>query len=145
MSPWITNLALGCTLIAQGACSQSDHSAMHHPPAGVSGEPQGFSRQMDAGMQTMMTNMHAPGYTGNPDVDFLAMMIPHHEGAVEMARLVLVYGKDPLTRRLAEEILASQTAEVAAMRERLAILRRGDDPNPGGFPALHGTRGVAPQ
>ena len=43
--------------------------------------------------------MHASGYTGNPDVDFLAMMIPHHEGAVEMARLVLVYGKDPLTRR----------------------------------------------
>ena len=50
-----------------------------------------------------------------------------------MARLVLVYGKDPLTRRLAEEIIASQTAEVAAMRERLAILRRGDDPNPGSF------------
>ena len=145
MNSWIRNLALACTLIAHGACSQSDHSAMHHPPAGISGEPQGFASQMDAGMQTMMTNMHAPGYTGNPDVDFLAMMIPHHEGAVEMARLVLVYGKDPLTRRLAEEILASQTAEVAAMRERLAILRRGDDPNPGGFPALHGTRGVAPQ
>jgi len=118
---------------------------MHHPPAGVSGEPQAFAPQMDAGMQTMMNNMHAPGYTGNPDVDFLAMMIPHHEGAVEMARLVLVYGKDPLTRRLAEEIIASQTAEVAAMRERLAILRRGDDPTPGGFPALHGTRGIAPQ
>lgn len=145
MNSWIRNLALGCTLLANAGCSQPDHSAMHHPAAGVSGEPQGFSRQMDAGMQTMMNNMHAPGYTGNPDVDFLAMMIPHHEGAVEMARLVLVYGKDPLTRRLAEEIIASQTAEVAAMRERLAILRRGDDPNPGGFPALHGTRGVAPQ
>ena len=62
-----------------------------------------------------------------------------------MARLVLVYGKDPLTRRLAEEIIASQTAEVAAMRERLAILRRGNDPNPGGFPGASGTRGVAPQ
>ena len=38
------------------------------------------------------------------DVDFLAMMIPHHQGAVEMARLALIYGKDPLTRRVAEEI-----------------------------------------
>jgi uncharacterized protein (DUF305 family) len=100
-----------------------------------------FVREMDAGMARMMEDMHAPGYTGNADVDFLAMMIPHHQGAVEMARLVLVHGKDPLTRRLAEEIIASQTAEIAAMRARLGILRRGDDPEPGGFPALNGTRG----
>lgn len=59
-----------------------------------------------------------------------------------MARLVLIHGKDPLTRRLAEEIIASQTAEIGAMEQRLAILRRGEDLNPGGFPALHGTRGV---
>lgn len=100
-----------------------------------------FVREMDEGMARMMREMHAPGYTGNADVDFLAMMIPHHEGAVEMARLVLVHGEDPLTRRLAEEIIASQVAEIAAMRERLAILRRGEDPAPGGFPSLHGTRG----
>ena len=111
----------------------------------ASGGQPAFAAEMDAGMQKMMTRMHAPGYTGNADVDFLAMMIPHHEGAVEMARLVLIYGKDPLTRRLAEEIIASQTSEIAAMTERLAILRRGEDPNPGGFPALHGTRGAAPR
>jgi uncharacterized protein (DUF305 family) len=104
-----------------------------------------FTRQMDAGMTKMMNDMHAPGYSGNPDVDFLAMMIPHHEGAVEMARLVLIHGTDPLTRRLAEEIIASQTSEIAAMKERLAILRRGDNPDPGGFPALYGTRGAAPR
>lgn len=96
-------------------------------------------------MNTMMYRMHAAGYTGNPDIDFLAMMIPHHEGAVEMARLELTHGKDPLARRLAEEIIASQTTEIGAMKERLAVLRRGEDPNPGGFPALHGTRGAAPQ
>jgi uncharacterized protein (DUF305 family) len=145
MKQWIKAFALACMVTAQAAWSQSDHSTMHHGSTAVSGESQGFAPEMDAGMQKMMSNMHAPGYTGNPDVDFLAMMIPHHEGAVEMARLVLVYGKDPLTRRLAEEIIASQTSEVAAMKERLAILRRGDDPNPGGFPALHGTRGLAPQ
>jgi uncharacterized protein (DUF305 family) len=100
-----------------------------------------FVREMDLGMQRMMRDMHAPGYTGNADVDFLAMMIPHHEGAVEMARLVLLHGKDPLTRQLADEIIASQTSEIAAMRQRLAILRRGDDMDPGGFPALNGTRG----
>jgi len=100
-----------------------------------------FAQQMDAGMTKMMNDMHAAGHTGNPDVDFLAMMIPHHEGAVEMARLVLIHGKDPLTRRLAEEIIALQTAEIGAMKQRVAILRRADDPNPDGFPAIHGTRG----
>ena len=97
--------------------------------------------QMDAGMAKMMNDMHAARYTGNPDVDFLAMMIPHHQGAVEMARLLLIHGKDPLTRRLAEEIIASQTTEIAAMKQRLAILRRSDDINQEEFPALHGTRG----
>ena len=96
---------------------------------------------MDRDMAVMMRDMHAPGYTGNADVDFLAMMIPHHQGAVDMARLVLTYGDDPLARQLAEEIIASQRAEIAAMQARLAILRRGADPEPGGFPSLSGTRG----
>jgi DUF305 family protein family protein len=120
------------------------HSPGHAAPgrdAAFSPELRAFAREMDAGMDRMMKDMHAPGYTGNADVDFLAMMIPHHEGAVEMARLVLVHGKDPLTRQLAGEIIASQTSEIAAMRERLAILRRGEDMEPGGFPALNGTRG----
>jgi len=123
------------------------HAPAAAPPGPAAASSTGFRRfvrEMDAGMDRMMRDMHAPGYTGNADVDFLAMMIPHHEGAVEMARLVLVHGRDPLTRRLGEEIIASQTAEIAAMRQRLAILRRGDDPDPGGFPALQGTRGGAP-
>jgi uncharacterized protein (DUF305 family) len=120
------------------------HAGAHASPGAVassSPELRAFVREMDAGMDRMMRDMHAPGYTGNADVDFLAMMIPHHAGAVEMARLVLVHGKDPLTRQLAEEIIASQTSEIAAMKERLAILRRGEDMEPGGFPALNGTRG----
>jgi uncharacterized protein (DUF305 family) len=120
-----------------------------HPAPGreaaFSPELRTFVREMDAGMDRMMRDMHAPGYTGNADVDFLAMMIPHHEGAVEMARLVLVHGRDPLTRQLADEIIASQTSEIAAMRQRLAILRRGEDMEPGGFPALDGTRGAKPR
>jgi uncharacterized protein (DUF305 family) len=89
----------------------------------------------------MMHGMHAPGYSGNADVDFLAMMIPHHEGAVEMSRLLLMHGHDPATRRLAEEIIASQTVEIQAMTARLAILRGKVKPAGENFPALGGTRG----
>jgi hypothetical protein len=58
-----------------------------------------------------------------------------------MARLVLIHGQDPLTRRLAEEIIAGQQAEIMAMKARLNILNQGADPNPGGYPALNGVRG----
>jgi len=101
----------------------------------------GFASDMHAGMAVMMKEMESAPMTGDPDKDFLAMMIPHHEGAVEMARLVLVHGRDPLVRRLAEEIIASQTIEIQTMKERLAILKQKPDPDPGGFPALGGTRG----
>lgn len=124
-------------------------SGRHHPDGGTaSSEPsagpeyRAFVNGMDAGMRRMMGDMHVPGYTGNADVDFLAMMIPHHAGAVEMARLVLLHGRDPLTRQLAEQIIATQNAEIAAMRQRLAVLRQGEDDEPGGFPALQGTRGA---
>jgi len=141
MSHWIRRLGFVSAIAALVACSQPHHAAMDHPPAGLDG----FARAMEAGMQAMMKNMHRSGFTGKADVDFLAMMIPHHQGAVEMARLALIYGKDPLTRRLAEEIIASQTIEIAAMKQRLAILGRGEDPDPGNFPALHGTRGFGAQ
>ena len=100
-----------------------------------------FTHAMHAGMAKMMRDMHAAGPSNNPDVDFLAMMIPHHEGAVEMARLVLLHGRDPLVRRLAEDIIAGQTTEIVAMRARLARLERGGDAEPDGFPALGSTRG----
>jgi hypothetical protein len=100
-----------------------------------------FMHSMHASMTRMAQEMDAAEMSGDPDRDFLAMMIPHHAGAVEMARLQLIYGRDPLVRRLAEEILASQQAEIEAMRARLAILRQRREPEPGGFPAVHGTRG----
>jgi uncharacterized protein (DUF305 family) len=101
-----------------------------------------FRQEMSAGMSKMMKDMHAPGYSGNADIDFLAMMIPHHEGAVEMARLVLIHGRDPLTRRLAEDIIASQVVEIEAMKRRLELLKRA--PQEREFPALGGTRGPVP-
>jgi uncharacterized protein (DUF305 family) len=102
-----------------------------------------FSAALAAGMERMMRDMHAAARHGDPDRDFLAMMIPHHEGAVEMARLVLIHGRDPATRRLAEDIIASQAVEIAAMKQRLAIMSGAAAPE-GDFPALGGTRGPRP-
>jgi uncharacterized protein (DUF305 family) len=102
-----------------------------------------FRQDMDQSMQRMMRDMHSPGYSGDADVDFLVMMIPHHVGAVDMARLVLTHGRDPATRRLAEDIIAGQTIEIEGMKRRLAVLRGA---RPGlkrerQFPELGGTRG----
>lgn len=121
-------------------------AAQHAGHAPVSSQQHGaefarFAGEMDAGMDRMMRDMHLPGYTGNSDIDFLAMMIPHHEGAVEMARLVLVHGRDPATRRLAEDIIASQTVEIDAMRRRLALLKAVPLARGAEFPELGGTRG----
>lgn len=100
-----------------------------------------FMDDMNAGMEKMMRDMHSPGYTGNPDVDFLAMMIPHHEGAIEMARLVLIYGNDPMVRALAEDIIATQRVEIESMKKRLMILKNRQEPDTEEFPAIEGTRG----
>ena len=143
MLKWLFPLFL---LVAAPAAAQQGHEhrpGAKAPPAKQKTDPEysRFTREMNAGMGTMMKDMHAPGYAGNPDIDFLAMMIPHHEGAVEMARLVLVHGRDPATRRLAEDIIASQVVEIEGMKRRLATLRANKEAGAGEFPALGGTRG----
>lgn len=58
--------------------------------------------------------------TGDPDRDFVRAMIPHHEGAVEMAKIAIEHCADPELKRLAEEIIAAQDREIAFMRDWLA-------------------------
>ena len=64
----------------------------------------------------MMEAMHAVKITGDADKDFVAMMIPHHQGAIDMAKVELQFGKDPEIRALAEAIVKAQEQEIAEMK-----------------------------
>lgn len=119
--------------IAPPAAAAAPIAAMPAAPAGYDG----FVKEMHVSMEKMMQDMHADPPSGNPDIDFLVMMVPHHWGAVEMARLVLRDGRDPLVREIAQSILAGQQTEMQGMRGRLEALRRGVDD----YPSLSGNRG----
>jgi hypothetical protein len=74
-----------------------------------------FLAENDAAMNKMMTDMTVKP-TGDVDRDFVAMMVPHHQGAIDMAKAVLRYGHNEQLRRLAQEIVVTQQQEIAAMR-----------------------------
>jgi uncharacterized protein (DUF305 family) len=74
-----------------------------------------FMGQMNNAMADMDRSMSSAPMNGNADHDFASMMIPHHKGAIEMAKSELLFGKDPTMRRLAQEILVDQESEVEAM------------------------------
>ena len=89
------------------------------------------TRDFKASHEQMMRNMAVP-YTGDPDVDFRLQMIPHHQGAIDMAKVAMRHAKDPWSKQLAEAIIVEQQREIAQMRGWLAS--HGVTAPPGGGP-----------
>ena len=80
-----------------------------------------------AAMKTMMNAMHVKS-TGNVDLDFVTMMVPHHQGAIDMAMAVLRHGRNERVKRIAQEIIITQQQEIAAMRLAVGLQLRGPVP-----------------
>ncbi|MBN8997278.1 MAG: DUF305 domain-containing protein [Rhizobiales bacterium] len=77
-------------------------------------------KAFEAANEKMMQGMHGMAMTGDVDKDFVTMMIPHHQGAIDMAEVVLKYGRDPQIKALAEAIVRAQETEIAEMKAWLA-------------------------
>ena len=72
-----------------------------------------------ASMDKMHTAMGEVKQSGNSDVDFVRLMLPHHQAAIDMAKAELLYGKNPQMRRLAQEIITDQQLEIELMQRWL--------------------------
>ncbi len=85
----------------------------------------------------MMANMDAPA-AGDVDSDFVRTMVPHHQGAIEMAEAELVSGTNPQLRRIAQEVIVDQQQEIAAMRLALSEPLPPSMPSPDQTPQRSG-------
>ena len=80
-----------------------------------------MQQELMQGMDQMNQDMMAAAQYKDPDVAFAAGMLPHHIGAVKMAEVELKYGKDPEMRKLAEDIINAQQAEIEQMQKWLKV------------------------
>ena len=121
----VISLATTATVAATSFVLAQNPSKAYHARGGMpvqyvadhadSADEQPFLSENDAAMNTMMADMTIKP-TGDVDRDFVAMMVPHHQGAIDMAKAVLRYGHNEQLRRLAQEIVVTQQQEIAAMR-----------------------------
>lgn len=114
--------ALALTFTAPVAAQEMDHSKMDHGSMQVS-ESKGDTGPSSKAFAAANAKMHEGmdiTFTGNTDADFVRGMIAHHQGAIDMAKIELEYGKDARLRKLAEDIISAQEAEIRMMKEWLA-------------------------
>lgn len=114
-------MATTALLLMAGAAHADDHEMM---------EGMDHSKMMmsggiyDGAMKTMHEGMMAVRPTGDADVDFVQGMIPHHQGAIDMAKVVLEKGTDPEIKKLAEGIVKAQESEIKLMNDWLAAHKK---------------------
>ncbi len=111
---------LSGTALAQAADPHAGHTMAMPASTGQSASNAAYE-QANAKMHKDM----AVPLTGDADRDFLAGMIPHHQGAVDMAEVVLKYGKDPKVKKLAQDIIVAQKQEIAMMQAWLKEKQAG--------------------
>lgn len=104
-----------CIPLAMPAMAQEGHDHGHGQP-----ERPSTRAYIDA-MERMHGAMSGMAYSGDADIDFARGMIPHHQAAIDMARIVLEHGEDAQIRALAEAIIDAQEAEIAELEAWLAI------------------------
>ncbi len=122
----VSALLLACLTItgcdsSRAASTASSHTPVHTEPCKLG---KGTCLLVEAN-DRMHVQMDVE-WTGDVDVDFLQTMIPHHQGAVDMARAVIAHGKDPQVKALAEAIVVAQEQEIAQMRQRIAELNAAE-------------------
>jgi uncharacterized protein (DUF305 family) len=125
--------ALLFVLVCQGGQVWAQDIHSHQPPsAPEQTAPDLASPSFDSLMAQAMDRMHAAmaavPRTGQPDRDFLAAMLPHHQGAVDMAKAVLLVTTDPGIRNLAQSIITEQQYEIDLMTRLLAEMPASSSP-----------------
>ncbi|WP_392565400.1 DUF305 domain-containing protein [Utexia brackfieldae] len=114
--PLLLVLALPVGVMAQPQSAAQSHAQSHSQSQAPTEAEKAYMRAMDA--------MHTPMMQGvmnsDPDVAFIKGMIPHHQGAIDMAKIVIQYGKDPAVRQLAEQVIKAQEGEIVWMNQWLA-------------------------
>ncbi len=109
-------LALGAgTYFVMQNSQMGSMQGMDHSTMAASAATSDATKAYEAAMSAMhMDMMKKP--TGKPDLDFMTGMIPHHQGAIDMAKAVLQYGKDPEIKTMAENVIKAQDGEIAMMK-----------------------------
>jgi len=106
--------AISALSFGVGFLRASSHAEAHAPSSQPNADPNWS--ELVASMDKMHMAMEAVENSRNSDFDFVRLMLPHHQAAVDMAKTQLLYGKDPQMRRLAQEIITDQQLEIEVMQ-----------------------------